>query len=217
MPEKIPSEHESVPGGLNQPREPERKPETTRQLQVTAAAKKQPVGLFPKIFLTVGIISLTLGALAQSGAFLKDISTPPILEHPLLDETSPVSGLFQLRNKMSFFTMHDTCAVTITGSEILDPAPRFIGDELSHRLGDIGPGKPSYIEMPVLQTPVKPAYGSSTFFVRYYVNVLGGHWARYFYVGTCQWILETKVMWECPESANPPTIVPQLRKALAGC
>jgi len=78
----------------------------------------------------------------------------------------------------------------IIGSELFDPQYEFIGKELRDRLGDIGPGKTNSIETPAIRLPGKPLYGSFTFFVRYDVNVFGGHWTRDFYLGTCQWNFE---------------------------
>jgi hypothetical protein len=141
----------------------------------------------------------------------------PILEHPLIDETGPFSQTFGIRNRMSFFTMHDTCSIAIVESEILDSPSGVISNGLRYRLGDIRPDTINYMEKPVIGMPGKPVYGSFTFFVRYYINIFGVHWARDFYVDTCQWILQSKVMWECP--GNTPTIflVPQLKKALERC
>ena len=114
--------------------------------------------------------------------------------------------------------MHNTCVVTIMGTETFDRKPEFVGEEVRQRLGDIGPGKTNFMETPVIRLPGKPLYGSFTFFVRYGVNVFGRHWTRDFYVGTCQWNLNEKVTWECPEAANTQIeLLVSLKKALERC
>jgi hypothetical protein len=114
--------------------------------------------------------------------------------------------------------MHNTCVVTIMGAETFDRKPEFTGEEFRQRLGDIGPGKTNVMENPVVRPPGKPLYGSLTFFVRYGVSVFGGHWTRDFYVGTCQWNLTEKVMWECPEAANTQIeLLVSMKKALDRC
>jgi hypothetical protein len=105
---------------------------------------------------------------------------------------------------MSFFTMHDTCVKVVVESEIYEQNRGIVESVISGNLNDIGAGKVNYLEM----TPAfhagqsRPTYGSFVFFVRYYTNLLIFHWTRDFDIGTCQWKLETKGIWECPESAN---------------
>jgi hypothetical protein len=117
-----------------------------------------------------------LPSLSEREIFLDE----PILDHPPVDGISKFSQPFGIRNRMSFFTMHNTCVVSIIGSEIFDPQSEFIGNELRDRLGDIGPGKINSIETPAIRSPGKPLYGSFTFFVRYGINVFGGRWTEIF-------------------------------------
>jgi hypothetical protein len=132
------------------------------------------------------------------------------LEHPPVDETAMFTQPFTIRNGMSFFTMHDTCVVAFIESEIYDQSAVNESDYIVGKLRDIGPGKENYLETASgfgFRGPSpKPIYGSLRFFARYYMNVLGFRWTRDFDVGTCQWKSETKVMWECPESANAQKI-----------
>jgi hypothetical protein len=208
-----PSGQDSSSGGPGKSPEQEPRPQTTPQPQGHSSAQSQ------HIWRIIAITSFVLGlgasfAIAAIEIFLRE----PILDHPPVDEISQFSQPFGIRNRMSFFTMHNTCVVWITGSEIFDPQSEFIGKELRDRLGDIGPGKTNSIETPVIRLAGKPLYGSFTFFVRYGIYVFGGHWTRDFYLGTCQWALGGKVMWECPEAANTQIrLLVSLKKALERC
>ena len=99
-----------------------------------------------RIWQIIAITCFVLGlgaslAIAAIEMFLGE----PILDHPPVDEISHFSQPFWIRNRMIFFTMHNTCVVSIIGSEIFDPQSEFIGKELRDRLGDIGPGKTNSI------------------------------------------------------------------------
>jgi hypothetical protein len=197
--EPSPSEQNSASGGLGKGPEQEPKPQTTPQPRVPASAQG------PRIWRGIAITSLVLSLGASLAITAREIFLgEPILEHPTVDEISPFSQPFGISNGMSFSTMHNTCVVEITGGEILDPQFEFIGSEIHHRLGDIKPGNRTYMQTPVVRLPGKPLYGSFTFFVRYCVNVFGGHWSRDFYVGTCKWNFEEKAIWECVEDENIP-------------
>jgi hypothetical protein len=179
--------------------EQELKSQTTPQPRVSAFAQS------PRIWRGVAIISLVLSLGASFAIAARDIFLgEPILGHHTVNENNPFSQRFGISNRMSFSTMYNTCVVEITGGEILDPQFEFIGSEIHHRLGDIKPGNRTYMETPVVRAPGKPLYGSFTFFVRYSVNVFGGHWSRDFYVGTCKWNFEEKVILECAADENIP-------------
>jgi hypothetical protein len=208
-----PSGQDSSSGGPGKSPEQEPKPQITPQPQVRISAQSQ------RIRRTIAITCFVLGLVASFAiAAIEIFLREPILDHPPVDEISNVSQPFGLRNRMSFFTMHNTCVVSIIGSEIFDPQSEFIGNEFHDRLGDIGPGKTNSIETPAIRLAGKPLYGSFTFFVRYGINVFGGHWTRDYYLGTCQWNLGGRVMWECPEAANTQIrLLVSLKKALERC
>jgi hypothetical protein len=204
-----PSGQDGSSGGPGKSPEQEPKPQT----QMHSSAQSQ------RIWRILAITSFVLSLGASFAITARELFLgEPILHYPPVDEISQFSQPFGIRNRMSFFTMHNTCVVSIIGSEIFDPQSEFIGKELRERLGDIGPGKTNSIETPAIRLPGKALYGSFTFFVGYDINVFGGHWARDFYLGTCQWNLRGKVMWECPEAANTQIgmLVP-LKKALERC
>jgi hypothetical protein len=209
----IAKRHDSSSEGPGESPEQEPKPQTSPQLHVRSSAQSQ------RIWRIIAITSfvLSLGALFAITA-IEIFLGESILDHPPVDEISQFSQPFGIRNRMSFFTMHNTCVVSIIGSEIFDPQSEFMGKELRERLGDIGPGKTNSIETPAIRLPGKALYGSFTFFVRYDINVFGGHWTRDFYLGTCQWNLRGKVMWGCPEAANAQIrLQVSLKKALERC
>ena len=208
-----PSGQDSSSAGPGKSPEQEPKPQTRPQPQVRSSAQSQ------RIWQIIAITSFVLGFGALFAITAIEIFLgKPILGHPPVDEISQFFQPFGIRNRMSFFTMHNTCVVSIIGSEIFDPQSEFIGEELRDRLGDIGPGKTNSMETPAIRLPGKPLYGSFTFFVRYGINVFGGHWTRDFYLGTCQWNLVGKVMWECPEAENTQIgLLVSLKKALERC
>jgi hypothetical protein len=143
--------------------------------------------------------------LAQLGIFFKDIIfTIPILEPPPVVESDPFSQPFGIRNGMNFFTMHDTCAIGFIESQVYDSSSGYVDAIIPRKLNYIGPGKPNYFEMtPGLRVSVgKPVYAAFRFVVTYYINTLGIHWSKTSDIGSCQWKLETKGMWECTESSN---------------
>jgi hypothetical protein len=195
--EPLPSGQDSAPDKPPEPEPP--KPPTTPLPQVPAPAQRQ------RIWRGITIISLILSVGATFGVTARELFlVEPILEHPPVSEVDTFSQPFWIRNGMSFFTMHDTCALTFIESQIYNNQANFLASNISEKLNDIGPGKVNYLET----TPgsafhgSRPSYGSFRFFVRYYTNLLGFHWTRDFDLGTCQWKLETRVMWECRESAN---------------
>jgi hypothetical protein len=169
-----PSGQDSSSGGPGKSPEQEPKPHTTPKPQVRSSPQSQRIWRIIAITSFVG-----LGACFAIAA-VEILLGEPILDHPPVDEISHFSHPFGIRNRMSFFTMHNTCVVSIIASEIFDPQSEFIGKELRERLGDIGPGKTNSMETPAIRLPSKSLYGSFTFFVRYGINVFGGHWIRDF-------------------------------------